>query len=55
MPTASLEIPEGRKLSSNHFLYFRIDRKMVKVFLDDILYIESDKDYIIIRSNKMAP
>jgi len=28
------------------FLYFRVQRKMVKVFLDDILYIESVKDYI---------
>ncbi|HUH45856.1 MAG TPA: LytTR family DNA-binding domain-containing protein [Arenibacter sp.] len=30
------------------FLYFRADRKMVKVFLDDILYVESYRDYIII-------
>lgn len=28
------------------FVYFRADRKMVKVFLDDILYIESLKDYV---------
>jgi DNA-binding LytR/AlgR family response regulator len=31
---------------SHPFLYFRADRKMVKVFLDDILLIESLKDYI---------
>ena len=31
---------------SHPFLYFRADRKMIKVFLDDILYIESLKDYI---------
>ena len=30
------------------FLYFRSDRKMIKVFLDEILYIESRKDYISI-------
>lgn len=30
------------------FIYFRADRKMIKVFLDDILYIESLKDYIVI-------
>lgn len=30
------------------FVYFRADRKMVKVFLDDIRYIESLKDYIVI-------
>jgi len=35
------------------FLYFRVDRRMVKVFLDDILYVESLKDYIkIVTSTK---
>ncbi|MDF2384189.1 response regulator transcription factor [Nostoc ellipsosporum NOK] len=28
------------------FVYFRVDRKMVKVMLSDILYIESMKDYV---------
>lgn len=28
------------------FVYFRVQRKMVKVYLDDIVYIESIKDYI---------
>ncbi len=32
--------------NSNAFLYFRVDRKMVKVFFNDILFIESLKDYI---------
>src|SRR5678816_609849 len=27
------------------FMYVRVDRKMVKVLLDDVLFIESDKDY----------
>ena len=31
---------------SHPFLYFRTDRKMVKVFLEDIFFIESLKDYI---------
>ncbi len=34
--------------NSRGFLYFRTDRKMVKVFLDDITYIESFRDYIVI-------
>jgi DNA-binding LytR/AlgR family response regulator len=39
---------------SHPFLYFRADRKMVKVFLDDILFIESLKDYIkVVTSNKV--
>ncbi|HMC00515.1 MAG TPA: response regulator transcription factor [Flavobacteriaceae bacterium] len=32
--------------TANSFLYFRVDRKMVKVFFNEILYIESLKDYI---------
>lgn len=28
------------------FIYVKVDRKMIKIMLDDILYIESDKDYV---------
>src|SRR5688572_27339422 len=28
------------------FIYVKVDRKMIKILLDDILYIESDKDYV---------
>jgi DNA-binding LytR/AlgR family response regulator len=39
---------------SHPFLYFRADRKMVKVFLEDILFIESLKDYIkVVTTNKV--
>jgi len=34
------------------FVYFRADRKMVKVLLSDILYIESMKDYIKVITDK---
>jgi DNA-binding LytR/AlgR family response regulator len=36
--------PEAKQESS--FVYFRADRKMVKVMLNNILYIESMKDYV---------
>ena len=36
------------------FLYFRSDRKMIKVFLDEITYIESYKDYIVIHRQNEA-
>jgi len=39
-------ITENSSDQAHPFLYFRVDRKMVKVFLDDILYVESLKDYI---------
>jgi two-component system, LytTR family, response regulator len=34
------------EISQEAFVYFRADRKMVKVMLKNILYIESMKDYI---------
>ncbi len=37
---------------TERFLYFRSDRKMVKVLLSDILYIESLKDYVKIVTSK---
>ena len=43
-------IMEEKKNES--FVYFRADRKMVKVMLDDILYIESMKDYIKVHSRQ---
>jgi DNA-binding LytR/AlgR family response regulator len=43
-------ITEEKKNES--FVYFRADRKMVKVMLDDILYIESMKDYIKVNTRQ---
>ncbi|GAB3929017.1 LytR/AlgR family response regulator transcription factor [Larkinella terrae] len=37
------------------FLYFRADRKMVKVYTKDILYVESLKDYIKIITTTAKP
>jgi two-component system, LytTR family, response regulator len=34
------------------FIYLRVDRKMIKVLLDDIMYIESDKDYVKVFTEK---
>lgn len=38
--------------SSPTFLYFRADRKMIKVQLDDIQYVESLKDYVKIHTTR---
>lgn len=38
--------------ATDAFLYFRAERKMVKVFLHDILYVESLKDYVRIHTTK---
>ncbi len=34
------------KPNSEAFIYLKVDKNMQKVFIDDILYIESWKDYI---------
>lgn len=44
-PVALEPAPEKEKRAES-FVYFRADRKMVKVLLSDILYIESMKDYV---------
>ena len=50
-----VELPSQQKSSApkenfpeppNSFLYFRVEKKMVKVFFNDILFIEGLKDYI---------
>ena len=38
--------PDAYSFSKEAFVYFRTDRKSVKVFLSEIRYIESLKDYI---------
>jgi two-component system LytT family response regulator len=48
----SSELSATYEKKSESFIYVRADRKMVKVLLNDILYIESMKDYIKIISGK---
>ena len=48
--TLSIE-NEQQKISTDNCIYFRSDRKMIKVALADILYIESLKDYIKVVSS----
>jgi two-component system LytT family response regulator len=39
-------LQQKEELKKESFVYFRVDRKMVKVMLEDILYAESMKDYV---------
>lgn len=50
----NIENPDSSQLEheNNHpFLYLRSNRKMVKILFDDILFIESLKDYIKVVTN----
>ncbi len=51
--TDKAEITENKKSDADTFIHFRSDRKVLKIALDDILYIESLKDYIkVVTKNK---
>jgi len=38
--------------SEDTYIYLKVDKKMVKILLKDILYIESLKDYVRIKTNE---
>ncbi|MVM30863.1 response regulator [Spirosoma sp. HMF4905] len=54
LPNQSVE-KQSVAPAENTFLYFRADRKMVKVFIHDILYVESLKDYVKIITTSAKP
>ncbi|PMD90728.1 DNA-binding response regulator [Siphonobacter sp. BAB-5405] len=54
-PLPLLAEKEQSVTSQDAFLYFRADRKMVKVFLKNILYIESLKDYVKVITQNEKP
>lgn len=47
-----VETDENYLPATERFLYFRAERKMIKVFLSEILFIESLKDYVKIMTTK---
>jgi DNA-binding LytR/AlgR family response regulator len=38
-------LEDGNRKTGTDFIYLRVDRKLVKIQLDDVLYIESARDY----------
>ncbi len=48
-PTSATPLPKNPL--ENSFIFLKVDKKMVKVYLKDILYIESLKDYIRVITN----
>jgi DNA-binding LytR/AlgR family response regulator len=50
----TVETKPTTEAKQENFVYFRADRKMVKVMLNDILYVESMKDYVkVITGNEV--
>ena len=52
--TATTSRKESLHAADERFLYVRADRKMVKVMVDEIQYIESLKDYVKIVTSKQV-
>jgi DNA-binding LytR/AlgR family response regulator len=48
-PALHIQTAQG-KTETDDFIYFRVDKKMVKTRIGDILYIESIKDYVKVRT-----
>src|SRR5688572_17976430 len=40
----------GKSESSENYVYFKVDKKMIKTRMEDILFIESIKDYVKVRT-----
>lgn len=45
---------EPARLPDNEYLFLKVDRKFIKVLMKDILYIESLKDYIRVKTSDHA-
>jgi DNA-binding LytR/AlgR family response regulator len=49
-PIASPSIENTKPEIADDFVYFKVDKKMIKTKMSDILYIESIKDYVKVRT-----
>jgi DNA-binding LytR/AlgR family response regulator len=49
-PVTSVALPSKAENPSESFVYFKVDKKMVKTRMSDILYIESIKDYVKVKT-----
>lgn len=54
LPSLS-SVNASEKPNQEAFMYFRADRKMVKVYINEIQYVECLKDYIKIITNTAKP
>lgn len=49
-PTAPLVAATKQDIQSDDYVYFKVDKKMVKTRMAEVLYIESVKDYVKVRT-----
>ena len=49
-PAAAAVTPKPDAAAADSFVYFKVDKKMIKTRMADILYIESIKDYVKVKT-----
>ena len=49
-PAAAAVTPKPDATAADSFVYFKVDKKMIKTRMADILYIESIKDYVKVKT-----
>ncbi|SKC62670.1 LytR/AlgR family response regulator transcription factor [Ohtaekwangia koreensis] len=51
-PSAAAPAQKTEPSGSESFVYFKVDKKMIKTKMTDILYIESIKDYVKVKTSE---
>jgi DNA-binding LytR/AlgR family response regulator len=51
-PSAPQPVPQKAESVSDDYVYFKVDKKMVKTKMAAVLYIESIKDYVKVRTEE---
>lgn len=51
-PSSPPQQPQKSETIADDYVYFKVDKKMVKTKMTDVLYIESIKDYVKVRTDE---
>jgi DNA-binding LytR/AlgR family response regulator len=51
-PSAPSATPQKHEGSADNYVYFKVDKKMIKTRMADVLYIESVKDYVKVKTGE---
>jgi DNA-binding LytR/AlgR family response regulator len=51
-PVGAMSAPAAKTEVTDNYVYFKVDKKMIKTRMADILYIESIKDYVKVRTSE---
>ena len=50
-PSTPVSAAPKQEIASDNYVYFKVDKKMIKTKMADVLYIESIKDYVKVKTS----